>query len=541
MSAPSSFCTISTYTCHNELIGLLYSLSLHHPDAKVYCLLDSKTKKVINSLTLKPKLNIIMNIELDRYTGMNREQMDKLNIWDKFQLEKANIIQYTLNYEKDTMFLDSDILVLNPINCIDHSKDIGLSPHFIKKQNTDEVGYYNGGCVWTKNKGMPNLWVKYTQKSRYYEQAALEDLANYYKNSIFKFGEEINVMPWRIILGYDPKYVYKCINIKNNNIYYKDKPLVFIHTHFLDGRFKEFNNLIGYVLLKLKKYRELSIINRIIDNCWHIKIPSQPRQGIWNHNNDSFRELAKLLAKNNSDIKLSNINSGHCWLAPNICLYDRPTTEWFNQELTHSSVILLGNGDINKEGKLLTQNGLKVKPWIFWPRNPIKYEGHLDNNPRRLYKERQLETIFIGNIENDTQNNFRNTTLDWGSVLSEYHCTKGTQHKFTPEQYMHKLSSAKFGLALRGYGSKCHREVELMGLGTVPIITPEVSITSYMDPPEEGKHFIRCNNPKDLKEILSKITEEEWEVMSKNCYEWYQKNVHSKNVMTMMLNNILYK
>ncbi len=41
--------------------------------------------------------------------------------------------------------------------------------------------------------------------------------------------------------------------------------------------------------------------------------------------------------------------------------------------------------------------------------------------------------------------------------------------------------------------------------------------------------------------ILSKITEEKWEVMSKNCYEWYQKNVHSKNVMTMMLNNILYK
>jgi hypothetical protein len=541
MSAPSSFCTISTYTCHNELIGLLYSLSLHHPDAKVYCLLDSKTKEVINSLTLKPKLNIIMNIGLDRYTGMNRQQMDKLNIWDKFQLEKANIIQYTLNYEKDTMFLDSDILVLNPINCIDHSKDIGLSPHFIKKQNTDEVGYYNGGCVWTKNKEMPNLWVKYTQKSRYYEQAALEDLANYYKNSMFKFGEEINVMPWRIILGYDPKYIYKCINIKNNNIYYKDKPLVFIHTHFLDGRFKEFNNLIGYVLLKLKKYRELSIINRIIDNCWHIKIPSQPRQGIWNHNNDSFRELAKLLAKNNSDIKLSNINSGHCWLAPNICLYDRPTTEWFNQELTHSSVILLGNGDINKEGKLLTQNGPKVKPWIFWPRNPIKYEGHLDNNPRKLYKERQVETIFIGNIENDTQNNFRNNNIDWKSVLSEYHCTKGQQHKFTPEQYMYKLSNAKFGLALRGYGSKCHREVELMGLGTVPIITPEVSITSYMDPPEEGKHFIRCNNPKNLKEILSKITEEKWEVMSKNCYEWYQKNVHSKNVMTMMLNNILYK
>lgn len=540
MSAPSSFCTMCTYTCHHEFIGLAYSLSIHHPGAKFYCMLDTKTKEVLDNLTLKPNLNIVVKVELDKYTRLNRQQMVHLNIWNKFQLEKANIIEYTLNYEKDTFFLDSDILVLNPINCIDHSKDIGLSPHFIKKQNTDEVGYYNGGCVWTKNKEMPKLWVKYTQTSRYYEQAALEDLANYYKHSMFEFGEEVNVMPWRILIGIDPTYVARSVNIKNNNIYYKNKPLVFIHTHFLDGRFKEFNNIIGHTLLKLKKYRELSIINRIIDNSWHIKIPSQPREGIWNHNNDSFRELAKLLANNNKDVKISMTNSGHCWLAPNICLYDRPTPQWYNQELANSSLILLGNGDINNEGKQLIENKLNVKPWIFWPRNPIKYETYLDNNPRKLYKERQVGTIFIGNIENDTQNKFRNTNLDWGSVLSEYHCTKGTQHKFTPEQYMHKLSSAKFGLALRGYGSKCHREVELMGLGTVPIITSEVNITSYMVPPEEGKHFIRCNNPNELKTKLSKITEEEWELMSNNCYKWYLRNVHSKNVMSMILNNILY-
>ena len=537
MTVPSSFCTMSTYTCHNELIGLLYSLSLHHPDAKVYCLLDSKTKEVINSLTLKPKLNIVMNIGLDAYTGLNRYQMDDLKIWDKFQLQKASIIKYALDYENDTMFLDSDILVLNPIN-IDNSKEIGLSPHFIDKSHTDKVGYYNGGCVWTKNKDMPRLWVQYTKTSRYYEQAALEDLAKYYKQSMFRFGEEINVMPWRMILG-EAKYVKRCINIQNNNIRYKNSPLSFVHTHFLDGRFKDFNLLIVKALMGLRRYKELAIIQRIINNNWLIKLPIQPKPGIWKHANDSFRELVRNIVKNNKDVNVTGTDSGHCWLAGNICLYDRPTTLWYNKELLQSSLFLLGNGDINIEGAPLKQQKIPVKPWIFWPRNPIRYEKYLEVNPRLLYNQRTSESIFIGNIENDVQSKFRNNT--WSSVLSEYHCTKGKSHKFTPEQYMHKLSNAKFGLALRGYGSKCHREVELMGLGTEPIITPQVSITSYMDPPEEGKHFIRCNNPQNLKEILSKITEEEWEVMSKNCYEWYQKNVHSKNVMNTILKHILYK
>ena len=102
-------------------------------------------------------------------------------------------------------------------------------------------------------------------------------------------------MPWRIIVGEDPTYVSKSVNIQNNNVYYNDKPLVFIHTHFLDGRFKEFNEIIYKTLWNLKKYRELSIIQRIIDNCWHIRIPSQPREHIWNHKNDSFRELAELI------------------------------------------------------------------------------------------------------------------------------------------------------------------------------------------------------------------------------------------------------
>ena len=539
MLEPDSFCFICTYNCHHELVGMLLSLSIHHKNATVYGLIDSRTKQVLDNITPKIQLNLILQVTLDKYDNKNRQQMVNERIWDEFQMQKANVIKFALETSNDTQFLDSDIVFFNPINCIDKSKDIGLSPHYVKKSNTDEVGYYNGGCLWVKNKNVPDDWIEFTKTSRYHDQASLEDLAKKYTYQ--EFGEEINFMPWRIILVEDPQRVINKFDLKNGMINYNNQPVVYVHTHFCgDNRFQQFNNLIITFLTKLRKYKELAIINRIIHDKWVIKIPKQPLNGIWKHNNDSFRELAILLQKNNADVKIKLGNSGHCWMMPNICLYDRPTSQWFNHELMNTSLVLLGNGDINNEGNILKKENLNVKPWIFWPRRPAIMEKFLDNHLRKSYNERTTETIFIGNIENSVQNKFRNTKQNWADVLTEYYCTQGFQHKFSQEQYLEKLSNGRFGLALRGFGSKCHREVELMALGTVPIVTPEVSIKSYIDPPIENQHFIRCNKPEELNDILSKISQEQWEIMSINCYEWYQKNVHSSNSFSNFLNDILY-
>ena len=541
MSEPSSFCTMCTHTCYFEFIGLAYSLSIHHPGAKFYCMLDKKTKEELDNLTLKPNLDIKVVLGLDKYTGLNRQKMEQMNIIKEFWNNKADIMSYALEYEKDTIFLDSDVFIVNPINCIDHSKELGLSPHYIRKSNTDEVGYYNGGCVWTKNKNVPLCWKKHTVNSRYVDQASLEDVAIDYKDSMFEFGEELNYMPWRVLLANNQEEEIKKININNNQVNIGNKPLSFLHTHFHDRRFIQINNIFINALRKLKRYKELLIIDRIINKNWTIKIPKQPQPGIWNHKNDSFRELALLYKKNNGDVNIELIDGGHCMLGNNILLYDRPTQEWFNQDLINTSLILLGNGDINKEGQILKQNNLNVKPWIFWPRKPFIIEKYLENNKIKSYNERIIKSIFIGNIENNVQNQYRNTNNNWENVLDVYHCTQGTQHKFSQEEYLQQLANAKYGLCLRGYGSKCHREVELMALGTVPIITEFVCIDSYMDPPEENIHYIRCNNPENLQTILSNITQEKWETMSKNCCEWYQKNVYSKNSFKNFLSYILYE
>jgi len=542
MIKPSSFSTMCTSNCAFELTGLLLSLSLFHRDETIYILTDTKTKDIILHLTPQPKLNIVWIIELDKYDGMNREIMEKNGVWSDFQMSKAHIIKRALLHSDDTLLLDSDIIITDEINDIDQSKDIGVSPHYMRKDITDKYGYYNGGMLWTKNINVADKWIDFTKTSRYYDQASIEDLVKYF--SYFEFGENYNVQGWRMQLSNEGAFNFPTnISYKpNDKVYYKNKPLKFIHTHFLDQRFDKFNHLFIEHFTNANMYKILLIIYRVIHNKWILRLPKQPISGLGFHSNDSFRELMILLkaGTNDIDIHLTN-DSIHCWIQPNILMYDRPTTEWCNNELNKASLLLLGNGDINIEGKLIKQNveHLNIKPWIFWARKPMILEHILKNESILNFQERTIESIFIGNIENSVQNKYRNN-LKWSDVITEYHCTHGKTHLFSHKEYLLKIRQAKYGLCLRGYGSKCHREVELMAFGVIPLVTEGVTITSYMEPLVENKHYLFVSSPDDLKDKIQNMTESKWKHMSNNCFEWYQRNVHSSNCWNNMISNILY-
>ena len=540
MTEPSSFSTICTKNCKQELIGFLLSLSLHHPNANTYVICDTETKKYIDESTPYPLLNIKWKNSLDKYSKYDRNKMIQLGIWDEFQMAKTTVIEYALETEKDTLFLDSDIIVLDKLYIKDNTKLLGVSPQFIQQKNVDETGYYNSGMLWTNQKTLPNKWRKYTKTSRYHDQASIEDLVKEY--DYFEFGENYNLQTWRFLLGLEPtQKIASYLNVKNNKVYYKDQPLKFIHTHFNSDRFKQINDFFIHKLTEAKCYRELAIIYRVINDKWVLQLPKQPMNGLFRHNNDSYRELAVLFKIKNKDVDIEyNSSSGHCWLKPNILTYDRPTLEWCNQEIGKSTILYLGNGSMEEEGRKLINAGLQVKPWIFWPRKPMVLEKILKNNTILEWKERTINSIFIGNFENSVQQKYRQTNHNWVDVLDEYHCTAGQKHKFTQEEYLNKLRHSKYGLCLRGYGSKCHREVELMAFGTIPIITNEVSISSYYDPPVEGTHYFKVSTPKELKQLVNTVPKKKWNNMSKSCYEWYQRNVHSDNGWNNMINNILY-
>jgi len=525
------------------LVGLLLSLSIYHPHAPVIIISDAKTKSIIENISPPPRLNISWHIQLDKYSGLNRAQMEAQQLWNDFQMFKAVAIEQALETYSDTLFLDCDIIVTDVIDSIDKSKDLGVSPHYMTKHATDQYGFYNGGMLWTKSKQVPSDWKMFTKTSRYYDQASIEDLARKY--SYFSFGEHYNVQGWRMYHnpeGREALATYFSVNPVTKKVCYKNAPMKCIHTHVRDKTFEYFNNLIVKNLQSAKAYKELSIIFRVMYGKWLLRIPQQPMPGHAHHNNDSYRELATVIEKHYSDVQIyEDANTIHCWLAPTISLYDRDTLDWINDELNEATFMLLGNGDIKIDGPKIRQRfpTLEVHPWIYWPRNPTILEDLILNTKSLSYDKRPIQTIFIGNYENAVQQKYR-TNCDWASVIEEFHCTGGTKHKFTHLEYLEKMAKAKYGLCLRGYGSKCHREVELMSLGTVPIITPDVCIDSFLHPPLEGVHYIRINHPSELKTKLKQISKEEWGKMSEACVQWYQNNVLSKNAWLLTIETILY-
>jgi hypothetical protein len=203
-------------------------------------------------------------------------------------------------------------------------------------------------------------------------------------------------------------------------------------------------------------------------------------------------------------------------------LYDRPTYDWLftsPQEEQKWELALFGNPKP-------MESGGPAKSWFFWPRNPRLLEDVVSSGaPKKSWSERSKSLVFYGKIENKIQEK-RRMTLNWESVCDDYQMVNGdsTPYKYTQEEYLVKLSESKYGLCLAGFGKKCHREVECMALGTVPIVAADVDMDSYANPPSEGTHFFRCATPDAVKTILENTSEEQWLRMSQACKEWWKQN-----------------
>jgi hypothetical protein len=89
---------------------------------------------------------------------------------------------------------------------------------------------------------------------------------------------------------------------------------------------------------------------------------------------------------------------------------------------------------------------------------------------------------------------------------------------------LERLTLARYGLCLAGYGFKCHREIECMAMGCVPLVAAEVDMTNYAEPPQEGLHYIRVEKPSDVEDVVKKIDADQWSLMSIACRNWWRRN-----------------
>ena len=182
------------------------------------------TKGAIEKCNIHPKLDIHWNTCLDVYKGATRTKMVREGIWSNFQMEKAKVIAWALEHKPDTLYLDADQMVVGEICDVNVNRDIGISPHYTQASVANKYGYFNGGLLWTRNKSVPIDWISYTTNSRYFDQAAIEDLARKYK--YFEFGKNYNFGQFRLNAG-----VWN-LTSRNKKLYVDDLELKTIHTHF---------------------------------------------------------------------------------------------------------------------------------------------------------------------------------------------------------------------------------------------------------------------------------------------------------------------
>ena len=253
--------------------------------------------------------------------------------------------------------------------------------------------------------------------------------------------------------------------------------------------------------------------------------------GLHSHKGDSFRELVKQWEKL-SLINVITTSEPFIWWneVGDILLYDRPTLEWLEQSPQKYKSALFGNNLLQKD---------RCYPWIFWARHPL----NLENLKLLPYEKREFNTVFIAKVENEVQAGFRDpkkwkSHIDFFDLIIE---EAGKPYKYSNTEYIDLIRYSKYGLCLRGFGPKCHREVELMACGTIPIITPDVDIDNYYNPPIEGTHYIRVSKPEDIQKKINSISQEQWEQMSKACVQWYNDNCSvqgSFNTTKEIINNL---
>jgi hypothetical protein len=532
-SEPASFCTITTSETAAEFVGFLLSLSVHHRDARVYVLCDAPSKRAYDALTPVPRLRVAWRVALDKYTGTTRAVMEGAGTWAQFQMCKADAIEFALESSPDVLFMDCDTLLMGKVDRIDKTKQLGVSDQYLREEYALRYGRYNGGFLWTSSPDVPRDWRTFTAASRYYDQASIEDLVRKYAH--FVAPEAYNIQHWRFALGERSREEHeRAVTVRDGAVLYDGAEVAFVHTHFTART--AFNDFFVRKLTEARRYRELAIISRVLNGKWVVRVPRQPLAGLWFHKNDSYRELLRLVHEAASDVEvLDDPAVRHCTLDPGIVLYDRPTLEWYSVECAASPLLLLGNGSMEVEGRRLAEAGCNVRPWIFWPRRPRVLEAYVASHRIPPYDERPTRVVFIGNHENAVQREFRKP--GWESVVDKWHLSEGPVHAFTQEEYLAQLAGALYGLCLRGYGSKCHREVELMALGCVPLVTPEVSL-SYSDPLVEGVHYHRVASRDDVARLHQ--TSAEWQRMSDACRAWYARNVHSAATMASTLAMVLY-
>lgn len=243
------------------------------------------------------------------------------------------------------------------------------------------------------------------------------------------------------------------------------------------------------------------------------------KPSIGGHDGSSFRELLDMWEERGFctvEMGPTTRSSGYmedpdspeakCWIEEqgNILLYDFPILDRLKNEYKEC---LFAN---------TYEEGEKNKKWIFWPRYSRLYEKS-KSNLRNI--EKTHKCCFIGTPTNLERNKIAQY---WSQICDVWNFRGGLSYK----SYLEICARCSFGLCLPGVGPKCLRDIEYMGLGTIPIVVNKAAMDLYHSPPVENEHYLFAEDAADCLSKMDKLlaNPKKTKEMSQACIEWFEKN-----------------
>lgn len=210
-----SFCFVATGNIKEEASVLLKSLREFHQEP-VYVICDKETRVYFAKEKINENVFFRTSAEQEHLDTIQKKVFDEHScIANKIHnapaiLKKMEVMDFALENEENTFFLDSDIIVLDNLQEY-FTSSIVLSPHFYSGRNMAkgfEFGFYNAGYLFCAEKGFPRFWKHiYLTDSTFFEQEGMNRIPEHY--NIQTFRREHNIGFWRNgILPENPKSIH---------------------------------------------------------------------------------------------------------------------------------------------------------------------------------------------------------------------------------------------------------------------------------------------------------------------------------------------
>jgi hypothetical protein len=242
----TTIATLATGVVIEDLRVLLKSLEIFNANPPtVYLFCDAAITKALPKLAYSGK--IMTREVLNDYSLLNRAAMEVIpgkkysSLFFDFTMEKVELLKWVLQNESEVLFCDADICFLAPLPVIPVGSLVALSPHMIRLRDEAKYGKYNAGFMWFANMDAVLLWEKACATSRFFEQAALEEMAAAFSHSLYLFPVTQNYGWWRLWQSEEtPQALLKKWSIKRApmtaGISIEGVTLGSIHTHFWERR-----------------------------------------------------------------------------------------------------------------------------------------------------------------------------------------------------------------------------------------------------------------------------------------------------------------